>query len=108
MGEDARAGGRGEGHADLQFGIIAAASAVPSIGPSMIEDIFALGMSFDIGGECGGEGACGIFDENGGALPAGVGADAGGIFEGAKEGMAGERVLREIERIPLRGWQGAD
>ena len=50
IGDQARAGDRGEGHGALQLGIIFPAGAFKGIGPSVIEDIFALTVQLDIAG----------------------------------------------------------
>ena len=45
-----RSASRRERHRDLQFGIIAAAGTLISVGPALIEDVFAARMRFQVAG----------------------------------------------------------
>ena len=48
--QQARAGHRGERHRRLKFRIVAAARPFVGVRPTMIEDVFALGMRFHVAG----------------------------------------------------------
>ena len=49
--EQAASGGGREGNAGQQLGIVAAAGAVQRLGPSVVEDVLALGVSLEIQGD---------------------------------------------------------
>jgi hypothetical protein len=72
-GQQTGARGRGERHADLQFGVIAAAGALIGVGPTVVEDVFALGMRFQIAGRDTQNLPVGVLSGQVLGLPAGAG-----------------------------------
>ena len=106
--QQARAGGRGEGHADLELGVVLPAGTVPGIGPAVIEDIFALAVALQIGGQSGSGDACGILDHQRKWRPPAAPTDAARFLEQCEESVAGEGIAGSRKRVPLIGGNLAD
>src|SRR5687768_18461377 len=87
----------GERDRDLQLGIILPAGPLKAVGPAMIEDIFALAVSLEIGW-CGSDRSPLLLDEDRHGSPARRIADAPRVFEQAEKGMGQERVALPRQR----------
>ena len=79
--EQARTGDRGEGHGGLQLRIVAAAGALIGVGPGVIEDIFAIGVGFQIAGHAGGDAASGVLEDEMLRQPAGSARRRSALFQ---------------------------
>src|SRR5882724_3242708 len=79
-----RAGCRGEGHCDRQFGVVAAAEARVGLRPGEVEYKLAVGVGF---AECRyrGRKSLAVLQREIARIPAGGDADAAGVFESCKE-----------------------
>src|SRR5579863_9412745 len=104
--EDAGARHRRERHRALQLGIIVAAGALQRVGPGMVENIFALGVAFQIGGQDAHDRSI-FFQRQMGRLPAGARGRRTGRFQRLKEfkagkGMGGGYAMRVGAGIPSR------
>ena len=106
-GEQARAGHRGKGYGDQQLGIISAARALPGIRPAVIEDIFALAMAFDIGGDHALQRAVAVIERDRHRLPAGPRYRAARLFERGQKAVRYERICAACAPIPVAGVEAA-
>ena len=86
--QQARAGDRSERRGDLQLGIITPTGALPCIGPSVVEDIFALAMALGISGGDRSGMAVRPVDPDRDRLPASTRGGAARSFHDGQEGMA--------------------
>ena len=91
--QQAATGGRSEGHACLQLGVVVLAGPVPGIRPAVVENVFALGMAFHVHGHDAQQGVV-FFQAQVEGLPAGSAGGAAALFQAAQEFMADERVVR--------------
>ena len=85
---------RREGHGGLQLRIVAAAGALIGVGPGVIENIFAVGMRFQIAGHAGGDAASCVLQNEMLRQPAGRARRRSALFQRVQKGMADERVVR--------------
>ena len=98
---------RREGNGDLQLGVIAPARALIGLGPTVVEDIFALAMGLQVGRRRRDEPAAGIFHEHMRGRPAGTPAHRTRLLQRKEKRMRDEgieslavgRVLAEGGRI---------
>src|SRR5580698_8871660 len=89
--EDAGPRHRREWHRSLELGIVIAARPLKRIGPGMVEDIFALGMAFQIGGQDAGDRAV-FFQHQMRRLPASARGGRTRCLQSVEEFKAGERM----------------
>ncbi len=97
--QQARAGGRGEGHAHRQFRVVRTAEVRVGLGPGEIEDELAVGMGLDEGRR-GGRQPRIIVQGEVDRGPAGVWAHAPRVLESRQELMAQKRHLGALQRVP--------
>src|SRR6056297_190179 len=102
--EQARAGHRGERRRYQQLGIPAQTGPVRGFGPGEIEHEFTVRVRFQPGR--GTSAGFGIRQRR--RSPAGLTADATGLFECCKKAMIGKRVVSAIQRIPGSRIDSAD
>jgi hypothetical protein len=105
--EQARARNRRERHGDLQLGIIPSARALQGLRPAMVEDVFALAVTFQIERSGAQQGSILGLGQKVLRLPAGAPADRLGILQClqepvAEKGIAG-RARRQCTGVPLVG-----
>src|SRR5208282_3418217 len=92
MDEEARARNGGERYRDLELRIIPPARALVCVGPTVVEDVFAIRMDLEVH-RCGGEEAArGVFDRDMLWQPTGVFARRAAVFGVAAEAVADRRV----------------
>src|SRR2546423_11716554 len=89
-----------KGHRGLQLWIIASARALIGIRPAAVEDIFALGMRFQIAGHDAGDFAVEPCQEMP-RTPAGAGTGRAGGFGGGEKCMRNEWVIGRLAGIAL-------
>ena len=107
IAKETLAGGGGEGHGGLQFGVVGAAGILQSLGPAVIEDVFALRVGFDIKRHRG-YGLAVLRQDQGPGLPAGAFAGGAGAIQSDQKAVAGERVDRNAalgvgHSVPIGG-----
>ena len=109
-----------EGHGHLKLGIIVAAGALVSVGPGVIEHVFALAVALEIAGRGGDQASAPVFDRHMRGRPARAAANRARNLERIQEGVGDERVeplaLRLFKRatgrigagVPRRGVDAGD
>src|ERR1700722_15835782 len=97
------AGHRRERHRHLEFGVITSAGAFISLGPAVVEHVFAVGVAFQIHRRRGHEIAVAVFEREMLRQPAGFGAGRVRFLERIEEGVADKGIVRSGAFIPIRG-----
>ncbi len=101
MDQNTRAGDGGEGHRDLELGVIVLAGALPRIGPGVVEHIFALAVPLGIARHHRQRRVVGTDDQRQ-RLPAGAGADRSRFLERRQKRMAQKRIGIARAGVPPR------
>ena len=104
--EEPLAGDRREGNRGLQLRIIAAAGAQISVGPAMIEDIFALAVRLQIARHTADQRSRRILEEKMLRQPAGLARGGAAVLQRAQKSMRDEWVI-EPRRRGLVGLRAA-
>ena len=92
---------RAERRSDLELGIISPASALPGIGPGVVENIFALAVALRIGRGDRCRGAIRAINDHRHGLPARLRHGASRSLENRQKGVADERIGRARASIPF-------
>ena len=74
----------------------------------MVEDVFALAMDLEIGRHGSKQAPVFVLQRYRRGLPAAARTDAARILQRSEECMAGERIARRVECVPLLGGKIAD
>jgi hypothetical protein len=100
--EQARAGGRGERHGDLQLRVIPPAGALIGIGPAPVEHELAAAVGLQIARRGRQQAAGAILEQQVLGQPAGARAHRARALERLEKGVRDERVVRLARRIGAR------
>ena len=100
--QQARARGRGEGRGDLELGIIAPARPLVSVGPALVEHVFAAAVRLEVGRQSRVDRAAVVRNRDRCSLPAGARRDAARILHRREERVADEGIVLARNLIPRR------
>ncbi len=98
--EKAGARCRREGNGGLQLRVIAPAGALEGIGPAVVEDIFALAVVLEVGGQGAEQRPVRVLQQQVLAEPAGLGGRAARFLQRGEEGVADKGIVGKMRILP--------